>query len=133
MSKPTNKEPIVFVPIGYVENAFDHTAPPDEIKTVESKIFLSPELVEGLTGLEPGGRVMVIFYFDRSDSTCELLQHPRHDTSRPKRGVFALCSPHRPNLIGVTVVDLVAIEGNVLRVRNLDAINGTPVLDLKPA
>ena len=132
MSKSISQEPVTFVPIGHVENSFDHTAPPDEIKTVESRIILSPELVEGLTGLEPGGRVMVIFHFNQSDSNYELLQHPRRDTSRPKRGVFALCSPRRPNLIGVTIVDLVAIEGNVLRVRNLDAINGTPVLDLKP-
>ena len=54
-------------------------------------------------------------------------------TNRPRRGVFALRSPNRPNGIGVTTVDLVAREGNVLRVRGLDAINGTPVLDLKPA
>ncbi|GAG48809.1 unnamed protein product, partial [marine sediment metagenome] len=53
--------------------------------------------------------------------------------SRPRRGVFALRSPMRPNPIGVTVVDLVSVEGNVLCVHNLDAINGTPVLDLKPA
>ena len=49
-----------------------------------------------------------------------------------RRGVFALRSPNRPNPIGVTVVDLIGIEDNVLRVRGLDAINGTPVLDLKP-
>ncbi|MBN2390399.1 MAG: SAM-dependent methyltransferase, partial [Anaerolineae bacterium] len=55
------------------------------------------------------------------------------DRNRPRRGVFALRSPRRPNPIGVTVVDLVAIQGNVLRVLGLDAINGTPLLDLKPA
>ena len=63
----------------------------------------------------------------------ELQQHPRRDTNRPKRGVFALRTPQRPNPIGVTIVDLVRVEGNVLFVRGLDAINGTPVLDLKPA
>jgi len=133
MSTLPEKELISFTPIGHVENVFDHTASPDTIKAVESKIVLSPHLVPGLTGLKVGGRVMVIFHFDRSDNTYELLQHPRGDTGRPKRGVFALCSPRRPNLIGVTVVDLVAVDDNVLRVRNLDAINGTPVLDLKPA
>jgi tRNA-Thr(GGU) m(6)t(6)A37 methyltransferase TsaA len=75
---------------------------------------------------------MVVFYFHRSQGY-DLTQHPRGDPRRPKRGVFTLRSPRRPNPIGVTVVDLVAIEGNVLRVRGLDAINGTPVLDIKPA
>ena len=91
-------------------------------------------LVAGLKGLEPGRQVMVVFHFHRAPpGQYDLCQHPRGDSSRPRRGVFALCSPHRPNPIGVTVVDLVAIEGNVLRVRGLDAINDTPVLDLKPA
>ena len=53
--------------------------------------------------------------------------------SRPRHGVFALRSPRRPNPIGVTVEDLVAVDGNVLRVQGLDAINDTPVLDLKPS
>jgi tRNA (adenine37-N6)-methyltransferase len=57
----------------------------------------------------------------------------RVDQSRPKRGVFSLNSPKRPNPIGVTVVDLIGIEGYILRVRSLDAIDGTPVLDLKQA
>ena len=74
---------------------------------------------------------MVVFHFHRSRGY-ELLQHPRGDPSRPRRGVFALRSPRRPNPIGLTVVDLLAIEGNVLRVRGLDAFAGTPVLDLKP-
>jgi len=51
--------------------------------------------------------------------------------SHPKRGVFALHTPYRPNPIGVTGVDLLSVKGNVLRVRGLDALNGTPVLDIK--
>jgi tRNA-Thr(GGU) m(6)t(6)A37 methyltransferase TsaA len=124
--------PIVFRAIGHVENGFDEPAPSHEIRAIESRIVLKPALTDGLTGLKPGKRVMVIFCFHRSQGF-DLLQHPQGNTSRPQRGVFALRSPHRPNRIGVTVVDLVAVEGNVLRVRGLDAINGTPVLDLKPA
>lgn len=75
---------------------------------------------------------MVVFYFHRSQGY-DLCQHPRGDQSRPQRGVFALRSPRRPNPIGVTEVELMAVERNVLRVRGLDAINGTPVLDLKLA
>ncbi|MBN1536500.1 MAG: tRNA (N6-threonylcarbamoyladenosine(37)-N6)-methyltransferase TrmO [Anaerolineales bacterium] len=118
--------------IGRVENAFDEPAPPEDIRSCESTIILDPHLAEGLQGLEKENRIMVVFYFHRSEGY-DLLQHPRGDESRPKRGVFALCSPRRPNPIGVTVVDLLGIQDNILRVRGLDAINGTPVLDLKPA
>ena len=121
-----------FRAIGYVENEFDELAAPEQLCAAEARIHLDPGLVEGLKGLEPGQQIMVIFNFHRSKGY-DLLQHPRGDQSQPKRGVFALRSPRRPNPIGVTVVDLVGIEGNVLRVRGLDAINGTPILDLKPA
>jgi tRNA-Thr(GGU) m(6)t(6)A37 methyltransferase TsaA len=123
--------PIVYRAIGHVENDFDKPAPPPEIRAVESRIVLDPALRGGLKGLRPGQKVMVVFCFHRSQGF-DLLQHPQGDRNRPRRGVFALRSPHRPNPIGVTVVDLLAVEGNVLQVRGLDALNGTPVLDLKP-
>ena len=124
--------PIVYRAIGHVENDFDEPAAPYAIRSVESRIVLDPSLTEGLRGLGPGRQIMVIFCFHRSQGF-DLLQHPQGDRNRPRRGVFALRSPRRPNPIGVTVVDLVAVDGNVLRVRGLDAINDTPVLDLKPA
>jgi tRNA-Thr(GGU) m(6)t(6)A37 methyltransferase TsaA len=74
---------------------------------------------------------MVLFYFDRVGDF-ELLQRPRGDLAQPKRGVFTLRSPRRPNPIGVTVVELLSIDENVLTVCGLDAFDGTPVLDLKP-
>jgi tRNA-Thr(GGU) m(6)t(6)A37 methyltransferase TsaA len=123
---------VTFRPIGYVENDFDELASPDLIRAAESQIVLAPTLVEGLQGMETGQPIMVVFYFHRSEGYT-LRQHPRGDESRPLQGVFTLRSPRRPNPIGVTVVDLLAVEANVLRVRGLDAINGTPVLDLKPA
>jgi tRNA-Thr(GGU) m(6)t(6)A37 methyltransferase TsaA len=126
------KQDIVYRAIGRVENSFDEPAAPYEIRAVESRIVLDQSLTEGLRGLEPGRQIMVVFCFHRSQGF-ELLQHPQGNRSRPRRGVFALRSPRRPNPIGVTVVDLLAVEGNVLRVRGLDALNGTPVLDLKPA
>jgi tRNA-Thr(GGU) m(6)t(6)A37 methyltransferase TsaA len=128
----TEKETVSYTPIGHVENDFREGASADKMRSVESRIVLDPTLTDGLTGLAPGQRVMVVFYFHRAQGF-DLLQHPRGDTTRPRRGVFTLRSPRRPNPIGVTVVDLVSVEGNVLRVRGLDAIDGTPVLDLKPA
>lgn len=126
-------ESIIFQPIGYVENSVKETLPPDQIKAQPSRIVLDQALVPGLLGLDAGQKIMVLFHFHRSGSELALQQHPKHDHSRPQRGVFALRSPQRPNGIGVTLVDLVRIEDNVLHVRNLDAIDGSPVLDIKPA
>jgi tRNA-Thr(GGU) m(6)t(6)A37 methyltransferase TsaA len=132
MSQEWTKRRFHFRAIGRVQNGFNEPAAPDTIRAAESQIFLDPTLVEGLAGLEAGQKIMVVFYFHRAQGY-ELHQHPRGDVTRPRRGVFALRSPRRPNPIGVTVVDLVAVEDNALHVCGLDAINGTPVLDLKPA
>lgn len=123
---------VFYTAIGHVKNEFDEPTPPEKLRAAVSRIVIEPALAEGLSGLEPGGRLVVVFAFHRA-AEYELLQHPRGDRSRPRRGVFALRSPRRPNPIGVTEAELLAIEENVLRVRDLDAINGTPVLDLKPA
>ncbi len=123
---------IEFSAIGHVENDIDEATAREEMRSTESRIILDPALMEGLKGVEPGQKVMVIFHFHRSQGS-SLLQHPQGDRSRAQRGVFSLRSPRRPNPIGVTAVDLLAVEGNVIWVRGLDAINGTPVLDLKPA
>ncbi len=122
---------IILRPIGYVENSIDTPRAPAEIRAVDSRIVLDMALVNGLIGLHVGDQLIVIFHFHRS-TDYDLCQHPQGDVNRPKRGVFALRSPRRPNPIGVTVVTIVAIEQNVLHVRGLDAINATPVLDLKP-
>jgi tRNA-Thr(GGU) m(6)t(6)A37 methyltransferase TsaA len=124
-------ETFQFQAIGYVENEFRETTKPDILTASLSRIVLAADLVEGLSGLEPGMTLLVVFVFHRADGY-ELLQHPRGDRSRPKRGVFALRSPNRPNPIGITEVELLAIERNVLTVRGLDALDGTPLLDLKP-
>jgi tRNA-Thr(GGU) m(6)t(6)A37 methyltransferase TsaA len=125
-------ETVTYRAIGHVENDFDGPTAPGALKSFESRIVLEPTLMEGLKGMQPGQKIMVVFHLHRSQDF-DLLQHPRGDRSRPRRGVFALRSPRRPNPIGITVVDLVAIEGSVLCVQGLDALNGTPVLDLKPA
>jgi tRNA-Thr(GGU) m(6)t(6)A37 methyltransferase TsaA len=129
---PKQGESISYSAIGHVENDFDKPAAPERIRTTESRISLDPALAEGLEGLTPGQQIMVVFHLHRSHGF-DLLQHPRGDRNRPRRGLFTLRSPRRPNPIGITVVDLIAVEENMLRVRGLDAINGTPVLDLKPA
>lgn len=121
-----------FRPIGRVENGFPFGTLKDVLMASESRIVLDPDLAPGLKGLETEPRILVVFHFHLSQGW-DLFQHPRGDENRPKRGVFALRSPRRPNGIGVTEVDLLGIRGNVLVVKGLDAIDGTPVLDLKPA
>jgi tRNA-Thr(GGU) m(6)t(6)A37 methyltransferase TsaA len=130
-SAPGDGQPVIcFRPIGYVENDFAAPGGLRDCTAMESCLVIDPSLTEGLQGLEAGQQIMVVFYFHRS-AGYELSQHPCGDRSRPKRGVFTLRSPRRPNPIGVTVVDLLGIDGNVLRVRGLDACNGTLILDLK--
>jgi tRNA-Thr(GGU) m(6)t(6)A37 methyltransferase TsaA len=118
--------------IGHVEVDEPGKPPSKDDASSLARIVLEPEFTDGLTGLGAGDRLMVIFIFHRSRGH-ELLQHPRGDRKRPRRGVFALRSPRRPNPIGASVVEIVNIDENVVRVRGLDAIDGTPVLDLKPA
>lgn len=132
MKKKAKNKTIIIHPIGYVENEFDLPTAPEIIRGCESTIILDPDLTEGLLGLEAGQQVMVIFNFHLSEGF-DLQQHPRGDVTRSQRGVFALRSPNRPNPIGVCIADILKIERNKLHVRGLDAINRTPVLDLKPA
>lgn len=127
-----NDWPFTIYPIGFIENVFNDPCDWGRVRDDESLIILDPNLATGLKGMLPGQQVMVLFHFDRIHKF-DLLQHPRGDPDRPKRGVFTIRSPRRPNPIGVTIVEIVAIEENVLRVRGLDAFNGTPVIDLKPA
>jgi len=124
--------PLTLLPIGFVENDLPYGTPGETLRAATSRIKLDPEFVQGLTGLEKETRILVVFAFHMSEGW-EMMQHPRGDTTREKRGVFALRSPRRPNGIGVTEVELVEIRGSVLTVRGLDAVDGTPVLDLKPA
>ena len=125
-------EEISIQAIGTVRNPFDETTARDTFHKSESEIILRQELEEGLEGLKPGNKIYIIYYFHRSHGF-ELLQHPRGNRLNPKRGVFSLRSPRRPNPIGLTQVELLSIDNNRLRVRGLDAIDGTPVLDIKPA
>jgi tRNA-Thr(GGU) m(6)t(6)A37 methyltransferase TsaA len=117
--------------IGRVETDRNVPLKPECAAGHQSRIVLAPEFEKGLEGLGPGDRLLVVFQFHLSKDYA-LLQHPQGDTTRPRRGVFALRSPHRPNPIGVTVVEILGIAGNVLQVEGLDAYHGSPVLDLKP-
>jgi formylmethanofuran dehydrogenase subunit E len=122
---------ITLTPIGHVESHFSEPTSPEEIRQHPSLLVLRPELVEGLDGLEVGDPIVVLFYCHRAEGYL-LRRHPRGDASRPVRGVFALRSQHRPNPIGATVARIESMDGNTLQVSGLDALDGTPLLDIKP-
>jgi len=96
-------------------------------------ISINPEYAEGLDGIERLDYIYVLYWMDRlSEEDRKVLKvHPRGDRSRPLTGVFALRSPMRPNPIGLTRVRLLRREGNKLYVEGLDALDGTPVVDIK--
>jgi tRNA-Thr(GGU) m(6)t(6)A37 methyltransferase TsaA len=85
-----------------------------------------------LDGLRPGDDIVVITWLHLADRTVRQV-HPRGDPNRPIRGVFATRSQHRPNPLGLHVVKILAIDGLRLRVRDLEAIDKTPIVDIKSA
>ncbi len=102
--------------------------------SVISELQVKAEYADGLRGLDGFSHALIVFYMHQSTFNAEtdLLRHPRGRDDMPLAGIFAQRAKHRPNPIGVTAVEIVGIEGDVLRVRGLDAIDGTPVLDIKP-
>jgi tRNA-Thr(GGU) m(6)t(6)A37 methyltransferase TsaA len=94
-------------------------------------LVFEPSVLEALEGIRVGDEVIVLTWLDRARRDV-LRVHPRGDRSRPQQGVFSTRSEHRPNPIGLHQVEVAALEGARVRVRNLEAVDGTPVLDLKP-
>jgi len=113
-------------PIGYVSKK----------KGEPTRIVLFEQYTKGLLGLDGWSHLNVFWWFDKNDTPQKrgILQvHPRGNKKNPLTGVFATRSPVRPNLIALTVCKIVSIEGHTVTVDNIDAFDGTPVLDLKPA
>jgi tRNA-Thr(GGU) m(6)t(6)A37 methyltransferase TsaA len=120
-------------PIGYVRSSFSDTSQipkgPGAEHTAEGYLELLPELVDGLLDIEGFSHLYVLWAFHRSEGY-ELQGTPPND-DRP-HGVFATRSPRRPNPIALSVLRLLGREGNRLRVRGVDMLDGTPILDIKP-
>ena len=120
-------------PIGFVRSPV--TEPVDDgWGAVESKIVLEPDYRPGLRGLGDFSHVLVVALLHGAsfDPARHLVRRPRGLTELPEIGIFAQRAKDRPNPLGITVVSLVAVESDGIAVRGLDAIDGTPVLDLKP-
>ena len=125
---------ITLTPIGFV-NSSRNDPSDDGWGAIESTIHLVPQFgAEALEGIEEFSHVEVVYFFDRvpEDRIEPGARHPRGNTAWPKVGIFAQRGKNRPNRLGVSVARLVRRQGQQLIVQGLDAINGTPVLDIKP-
>jgi len=144
-------EEYVIRPIGFIRSALkDAVGAPKQgaLTDQEAEIVVDPAYLQALGGLERrvadgrdaasdapprhnSGKIIVICWMHGADRD-RLKVHPRDQEHLPERGVFSTRSPHRPNPVSLHTVTLLSVEGNVLRVRGMDAIDGTPVVDIKP-
>ena len=121
-------------PIGVVESPLTDpsTAPKQGNEGApDAWLVFEPDVIEGLDGIRPGDHVIVLtwLHFARRDV---LRVHPRDDPANPLQGVFNTRSSDRPNPIGLHEVEVASIDGRRMRVRNLEAVDGTPIVDVKP-
>jgi tRNA-Thr(GGU) m(6)t(6)A37 methyltransferase TsaA len=125
---------IILRPIGRIESPLKdrETAPKQgDEDAPEAWLVLDPIVRAGLLNLTEGQEVILLTWLDRADR--DVLQvHPRGDETRPLCGVFATRSPDRPNPIGLHTIRIVKIDGDRLLVKRLEALDGTPILDIKP-
>lgn len=124
---------ITFTPIGKVtaNPAYDYDTPLHQLKSESSRLLIFPPYADALLNINECRYIDVIFWFDRLQG--ETVPLTGKTSSGMERGVFASRIPRRPNLIGVTTVKLLEVNGNELTVEGLDALDGTPILDIKRA
>jgi tRNA-Thr(GGU) m(6)t(6)A37 methyltransferase TsaA len=139
MTKETGKmetrtTEIKYRPIGIIHSEYTNQeeTPIQGIFNSSSKgeVELFPEYVSGLEDLESFSHIILLYHFHRATG-CTLLQKPFLDGEK-ERGIFAIRHFNRPNPIGISIVELKAVRGNVLEVSGIDVLDGTPLLDIKP-
>jgi len=121
-----------FEPIGIVKTTVKNVPRHWTMSDAEGTILINEEYTAGLKDIKAGQRIVVLFYFHESPKFTPdfLVQTPHH--RHESLGVFSICSPLRPNPIGMSVVEVLGVEGSVIRIKGLDMRDGTPVLDIKP-
>ena len=128
---------MTLMPIGYVRSPIkEPTHERLNLKEIISEIVINENLTEALNGIEGFSHIIVLYWMHRTtritSATQHLKGHPMGRTDVPEQGIFALRTPHRPNPIGKSTVRLLERRGNILKIQGLDAIDGTPVIDIKP-
>ncbi|MFW6159836.1 MAG: tRNA (N6-threonylcarbamoyladenosine(37)-N6)-methyltransferase TrmO [Acidobacteriota bacterium] len=128
---------IKFKPIGVIHSPFksmedisrERHLKPEGFSSVRGTLEIFPEFEEGLRDIDGYSHLIVIFSFHLAERS-SLVAHPPHDGK--ERGIFATRSPHRPNPIGLTILRLIKRRGRILEVLGIDALEGSPILDIKP-
>jgi len=121
-------------PIGWVESELverDKAPLQGDEGSPDAWLVFDPSVIDGLRDIRVGAEILVLSWLDRARRDV-LTVHPRDDPSQPRTGVFSTRSPDRPNPIGVHRVTVLSVDGTRVRVRNLEALDRTPVLDVKP-
>jgi tRNA-Thr(GGU) m(6)t(6)A37 methyltransferase TsaA len=131
MSSQIKPEKVIYTPIGIIASSFNEPGDPKSLRNAESVLVIDEKYTGALDGLDRYKFILVIYHIDRSPGYRERV-HPMGDLSIPERGVLATRSPCRTNPIGITVAEILSVQGNKIKVTGLDALNGTPILDIKP-
>ena len=124
-------EPIIVNPIGFVSNNVGRRAY-NKWRETESKIIICEEYQEALYRLDEFSHIEVIFYLHQMNEKFKIKTHPTGNPEYPLMGAFATRTPNRPSRIALSTCKLQGINGNVLKVKGLDAYDGSPVIDIKP-
>jgi tRNA-Thr(GGU) m(6)t(6)A37 methyltransferase TsaA len=128
-----NNDKIDFQPIGIIHSPHKELSKipiqPVFCEGIEGKVILNAQYIEGLKDLDEFSHIYLFFYFNKSQKTCLQVKPYLSDE---KHGIFATRAPHRPNKLGMSLVRLLRIEDNILYVSDIDILDGTPLLDIKP-
>jgi len=127
-----NNEFFTIRPIGYMRHNHSEIPRHCSVSNLEAEIIINKEYLLGIRDIKSGDIINVLFYFHNSPSFTpeKLIAKPPH--LGEERGVFSTCSPVRPNPIGLSTVEVVDVIDNIIRIKHVDMIDGTPVIDIKP-
>ncbi len=130
LSKVNADGTITITPLGYARNSIDKPMLPGW-KDVVTDIVIKDDYARGLDDIEDYSHIIIVYWMDK-EQKCHLRHHPQGRADVPFGGIFACRCPQRPNPIAISTVKLIGRENNVLKVKGLDILNHTPVIDIKP-
>lgn len=119
-------------PIGFVSTDAKELPRCWTVSEVEGDLVVNDSYLEGLRDIRPGQRIYVIFHFHKSPRFTSRFMRIKRPVGEQELGVFSTHSPIRPNPIGLSLLEVLRIDDNVIHVKGLDMLNGTPILDIKP-
>lgn len=121
---------ITIRPLGIAKNNASKPTLPGW-KDIETQIEIDKAYADGLDGIEDYSHVIIVYWMDK-ETECHLKHHPQGGEDVPYVGIFACRCPQRPNRIAISTIELLSRNGNILKVKGLDIVDGTPILDIKP-